>query len=209
MGHRLPLFFAKACTMKPDTEHPPELETRRLLLTRPHEGDVADIAELANNWAVVEHTGSLPHPYGPDDARKWIERISSDTEGEANFAIRLRRLQPELIGVIGYGALADEALGHFGYWLGEPYWGQGFATEAALATLAHAFEHVPMREIRAECRPGNSGSRHVLAKCGFDLVGSGVMDSTPLKSKVPILKYVLTRKAWRHRDAVTIAAGSG
>ena len=209
MGHRLPLVFAKACTMAPDTDHQIEIETRRLLFTKPDEADVADIAELANNWAVVENTGSLPHPYGPDDARKWIERISTEKDGEANFAIRLRRLEPKLIGIIGYGALADEALGHFGYWLGEPYWGQGYATEAALATLAHAFDHVPVREIRADCRPGNSGSRHVLAKCGFDLVGRGVMDSTPLNSEVEILKYSLTRKAWEHRAAVTIAVGSG
>lgn len=195
--------------MNPDHDLQIELETPRLLFTRPNRGDVADIAELANNWAVVEHTGSLPHPYGPDDARKWIERISADKEGEANFTIRLRRLEPKLIGVIGYGALADETLGHFGYWLGEPYWGQGYATEAALATLAHAFDHVPVREIRAECRPGNSGSRHVLAKCGFDLVGRGTMDSTPLKTEVEILKYTLTRKAWAHRAAVTKASGSG
>ncbi|MGI9413287.1 MAG: GNAT family N-acetyltransferase [Hyphomicrobiales bacterium] len=195
--------------MTPQREHQTELETERLLLTRPDENDAADIAELANNWAVVEHLANLPHPYGPDDARQWIERRSQGQEGEANFAIRLRRLDPKLIGVIGYGALADSTLGHFGYWLGEPYWGQGYATEAALAVLGHAFEHLAVAEIHTGCRPGNTGSRHVLAKCGFDLVGTGMMNSLPLKSEVPTLKYTLTRKAWRHRIPVTIRATTG
>ena len=189
--------------------HPIELETERLALTRPDARDAEDIAKLASNWAVLENLTSLPHPYGPDDARAWIERSAQGADSDASFVIRLKRLEPELIGVIGYGRLNDDVLGHFGYWLGEPYWGRGYATEAALAVLAHAFDRLAIAEIHTACRPGNAGSRHVLAKCGFDLVGTGTMNSLPLKSKVPMLKYTLTRKAWRHRLPVTNRAGSG
>ncbi len=54
------------------------------------------------------------------------------------------------------------------YWLGKDYWGKGIATLALREFLAH---HNPTRPIYARVAKDNLGSRRVLEKCGFKIIG--------------------------------------
>ncbi|MBQ2314223.1 MAG: GNAT family N-acetyltransferase, partial [Treponema sp.] len=54
-----------------------------------------------------------------------------------------------------------------GYWLGKPFWGQGFMTEAVKEMVRHAFEDCGMNKIWAGYYEGNERSRRVQEKCGF------------------------------------------
>jgi len=54
-----------------------------------------------------------------------------------------------------------------GYWIGKEYWGKGIATKALAAFL----DHIKTRPLYAHVAKSNVGSRRVLKKCGFTIVG--------------------------------------
>jgi RimJ/RimL family protein N-acetyltransferase len=82
-----------------------------------------------------------------------------------------------------------------GYWLGEPFWRRGYATEAAHALVDLAFRATPVNVLHASCRVINPASRRVIHKCGFQYAGQGMMHSL-VAGQVPIERYRLDRKTW-------------
>ena len=82
-----------------------------------------------------------------------------------------------------------------GYWIGEPYWGLGYATEAAHALVDLAFRATDIQILHVACRVINDGSRRVIHKCGFQYVGQGMMDSITA-GRTPVERYTLDRKTW-------------
>ena len=101
------------------------LKTERLVLRPTQMADAATITALASEFDVARMTARMPHPYAIGDARAWIGQMAES--GETVFAITLTG---QLIGCAGYTPL-DGKRAEIGYWLGKPWWGQGFATEAA------------------------------------------------------------------------------
>ena len=82
-----------------------------------------------------------------------------------------------------------------GYWIGEPYWRHGYATEAAHALVDLAFRATAIEALNVSCRVINSASRRVIHKCGFQYAGQGMMNSI-CAGQVPIERYRLDRKTW-------------
>ena len=103
------------------------------MLRAPRRGDIKAIVRLANDRRVAENTARIPHPYGVDDAEHFIAAVNR-RDGEAAFVITLGG---EPIGVCGVEP--RESAAEIGYWLGVPYWGRGYATEAVRAMIDHAF----------------------------------------------------------------------
>lgn len=157
--------------------------------------DARTIAALANNWSVVQHLSLLPFPYEEHHATEFLSRITLEPV-TTTFAICEARNPDELVGIIGAGAPADCRAGNFGYWLGEPYWGQGYATEAARAIVQLCFKRLAVTKVLSACRPVNPASRHVLEKCGFVHTGKGTMPSEALGKKTDIDLFALTRDGW-------------
>ena len=112
---------------------PAIITTDRLVLTTPTLAHVPEMAVLANSKAIYEVLSRLPHPYAESDGVFFVENIA---RGEAEFAWAIL-LQGQFIDTIGLHLLPD-MLPELGYWLGEPFWGQGYATEAAIAVVAAA-----------------------------------------------------------------------
>ena len=102
-----------------------------------------------------------------------------------------------LIGVIGIEH--DE----LGYWLAEPHWGQGYATEAARAIVGHGFSTPRRNKISASCFEGNKASQRVLEKLGFEPAGTGTVYSRARKSKVTDINLLLTRERWQRINPAT------
>ncbi len=102
--------------------------------------DAASIALLAGDYDVASMTGTIPHPYSDEMAVDWIESLHAGEEGVA-FAIDRGTA---LIGCVGYRA-ADKTHAEMGYWIGKPYWGMGYATEAARALILYAFDEGGLR----------------------------------------------------------------
>jgi RimJ/RimL family protein N-acetyltransferase len=130
-------------------------------------GDEPALVKYANNPRVAANLRDrFPHPYTPADARDWIERAGRQQQPIANFAIASAR---EAIGGIGIIPGEDVARrsAEIGYWLGEPFWGRGIATQAVEAMTAYAFSSFDLLRLGAWVFDGNAPSVRVLEKAGY------------------------------------------
>lgn len=146
---------------------PASITTDRLELTTPTLAHVPEMAVLANSKRIHEVLSRLPHPYTESDGVFFVQTIARGPEEHAWAVLREGRY----IGTVGLHLLPDQ-LPELGYWLGEPYWGQGFATEAARAVVAAA-RAAGVTALRSRALLSNTGSRNVLRKAGFVEIGEG------------------------------------
>lgn len=167
------------------------LETERLTLRAPRLEDAKAIAQVANDRRIAENTTRIPHPYRLADAQAFVERVNRDG-GELAFLITL---DDEPIGACGLARL-DGPAPDLGYWIGVPYWGNGYATEAARAVIDHAFTALGQQALQAGARVTNPASRRVLEKCGFQWTGVGLYRIRALSSSAPIDQFRLDRGIW-------------
>ena len=151
---------------------PRPLKTRRLLLRALRLADAPWIRRLAGDRTVASTTLRIPHPYEKGMAEQWIraQRERQRNGREIAFAIVLRS-RNRLIGVIGLRLTARHARGELGYWIGKPYWNQGYATEAAAAVLGYGFETLGLNRICAYHFRRNPASGRVLKKLGMTYEG--------------------------------------
>lgn len=140
--------------------------TGRLAIRHLRAADAGQIQPLADNWQIARQMLNSPYPYSLEDATKFIEAAArgAETGKEQVFAIALRA-EALLIGLIGL--TTDVAPVEIGYWLGLPYWGQGYATEAVRAVQAHAQRALACQRLDAIAFNDNLASIRVLIKCGF------------------------------------------
>jgi [ribosomal protein S5]-alanine N-acetyltransferase len=141
------------------------LETERLLLRPPEAGDAAFITPLIGDYDVAKNLSRVPHPYSEADAMAYIEKTAQErAKGEAySFAIALKD-GGAFIGCCGLHL--KNGVFEFGYWLGKPYWGRGFATEAARRLVGFAFDDLKTARLVAGWYHDNPASGRVLAKIG-------------------------------------------
>ncbi len=171
----------------------PVLRTTRLVLRAPCIKDVPAICKIANNRRIAEQTRRLPHPYGAEDARQWIE--GSARPAETRYLV-VQALDDAILGAVGHWSSTGREM-EVGYWIGEPFWGNGFATEALRGVVDHVFADGTREQLLGCCRVSNKASRRVLMKCGFQLVGAGMSDSRVLSGLVPVEEFLLERSVWR------------
>lgn len=153
---------------------PATLTTERLVLTTPTPAHVPEMAVLANNARIHAVLSRLPHPYDESHGRDFVDNIARGPEEHA-WAITLGG---RYIGTIGLHLLPG-LLPELGYWLGEPYWGQGYATEAARAVVTAA-QAAGATALRSRALLSNAGSRNVLVKVGFVETGEAVDEAGTL-----------------------------
>ncbi len=168
----------------------PVLETERLRLRAPRRGDGKAIVRLINDRRVSENTARIPHPYHLDDAETFIAAANRQTD-EATFVIMR---DGELIGMCGVEPCQDGPA--IGYWLGAPFWGRGYATEAIRAVIDHAFGALGHQTLQAASRVSNPPSRRVLEKCGFQWTGVGLYRVRAINSSAPFDRFRLDRGLW-------------
>ena len=169
----------------------PVLVTDRLVLRKPHETDASDLARLANNPRVAMMLTRMPHPYGEADAGNFLDHASRRRSG-CIYAVTLAA-NGRFIGCAGLEP-ADGAL-EIGYWFGQPFWGNGYATEAAQALVDVAFRNTAIDVLRASCRVSNGASRRVIHKCGFQFAGQGLVASL-VAGQMTVEHYGLDRATW-------------
>jgi RimJ/RimL family protein N-acetyltransferase len=165
------------------------IRTERLLLRAPALGDARAIAELAGDYEVASMTGTIPHPYSEEMAVDWIESLEAGEEGVA-FAVDLGG---DLIGCVGYRA-TEKDHAEMGYWIGKPYWGRGYATEAARALILYAFASERFDFLTVGHFKENPASARVIAKLGFEASGEVLRDCAARNAKSRCLTYRLTRE---------------
>ena len=117
----------------------PTLETERLILRPFRLEDAAEVQRFAGDRSIADTTLNIPHPYEAGMAEEWISKHRPDFEDGkgVTFAIT-RKSDGSLIGAIGLMGMVKGHQAELGYWIGQPYWSQGFCTEAGAAVLAFA-----------------------------------------------------------------------
>jgi RimJ/RimL family protein N-acetyltransferase len=128
--------------------------------------DAPAVQRYANNRNIWINLRDLfPHPYTLDDAQGFLRHVLTE-DPITTFAIAR---PSEAIGCIGLrmGCDVHRKTAEMGYWLGEPFWGQGIMSEAVAALARFAFETFDLNRIYAEPFANNPASARVLEKAGF------------------------------------------
>ena len=118
-------------------------------------------------------TLSIEHPYNQALAEKWIR--SSNIESTAGdliaFAITLLS-DYSFLGAISLHLNDSRKQGELSYWIGKPYWNQGYATEAVAGVLSYAFNNLKFERVYAAHFTRNISSGRVMQKAGMLYEGS-------------------------------------
>jgi RimJ/RimL family protein N-acetyltransferase len=172
------------------------IETRRLWLRWPKVPDAAAIQRLAGEADVAEMTSSIPHPYPRGEAERFVfaARKGNATGCSLQLAVAPRGEPGQFMGMVG--ARVKDGQLDIGYWLGRPHWGKGFATEAAHALIDAVFTYTEAPAIAAWVRVVNPASRGVIEKCGFQFVGSDMLDAPARGGRMAVDRFRLPRTTW-------------
>jgi len=167
------------------------LKTDRLTLRPLRASDAEAVIALAGDADVARMTARIPHPCTLQDADQWIARAIQSNE--VVFAI-VR--QGALIGCAGYMP-EENASAEVGFWIGKPFWNNGFATEAARAVAEHAFASGELRVLTAGHFTDNPASGRVLEKLGFTHTGEAQWGCVARGEEVPCMLFRLERAGLR------------
>ncbi len=154
------------------------LDTPRLLLRPFQEEDAPAAHEVYSDPEVMRYVATGPLS-DPAMTRRLLYdyRTHQDAWGYSFWAV-VERASDRLIGDAGlYRTPAGEV--ELGYTLGKPWWGRGYATEAAGAWLETAFSRLGIREVVALAEPANAASLRVLEKLGMTRDGERIAFGRP------------------------------
>ena len=176
------------------------LETGRLLLRPPRAADISHFVPLLKDFDVAKNLSRVPHPYTEDAACAFVVSAAHGWRSGEDLAFGILRKSPgAFIGICG----VHPARGwEFGYWLGKPYWGKGYATEAAERLVAFAFDRLDAPQLRAGWFHDNPASGRVLAKLGCVPDGEEERSCLSRGADVFCHKVVLRRADYRPREVV-------
>src|SRR6266851_5172454 len=147
---------------------PQELRTARLLLRSFEREDVRAMVRLAGANDIAATTLNIPHPYAELDAENFLAKANEDFRAgrSVSFAISISPGR-ELCGTVGLNIAGTHSHAELGYLIGVPFWGKGYATEAASAVVAFGFNTLSLHRIYAHHFAGNTASQRVLEKIGL------------------------------------------
>jgi RimJ/RimL family protein N-acetyltransferase len=170
------------------------LETERLLLRPPEAGDTPRIVTLIGDYDIAKNLSTAPHPYGEEDAKNFLARQEEGrARGQSHVFAIVPRDEGALIGSCGLH-LKDDGVFEIGYWLGKPYWGQGYASEAARRLAGFGFHDLDAPVLRAGYFHDNPASGRVLEKLGAVPAGVEHRDCLARGHAVYCHMVVLDRK---------------
>jgi [ribosomal protein S5]-alanine N-acetyltransferase len=145
------------------------LETLRLQLREFEPADSDDLATILSDQQTMQF---YPHPYDRAGVDEWIvrNRRRYQDDGVGLWAMKLKATDL-LIGDCGIilQEVDSEKLYEIGYHLRRDCWGQGLATEAAIACRDWAFANLKADRLIALIRPANVPSRRVAERVGMSL----------------------------------------
>lgn len=135
--------------------------------------DQERLAEMLNNPKVLNNLrDGLPYPYTPADGEAYIRAmLAADENKTFAFAVTVDDLVIGSVGVFRQDNIHFRTA-ELGYYIGEPYWGKGYATSAVKQICQYVFDNTDILRIFAEPFARNAPSCRVLEKAGFQLEGT-------------------------------------
>lgn len=132
--------------------------------------DADALVKYGNNRRIwLNLKDRFPHPYTQDDAEQWIGFNHALVGSARHFAIDLGG---QAVGSVGFDFREDvhSQTADLGFWVAEPFWGRGIATEAVAFIAPYAFKSFPsLQRLEAGVFEWNLASTRVLAKANFTL----------------------------------------
>ena len=176
------------------------MRTARLLLRAFALADVPQLVTLAGNYEVAKNTLNIPHPYLEEDARRWVQLTQENYAQQTGYAFAIELLSSgEFIGGIGLTIERRFDRAEAGYWLGQPYWGQGLASEALAAVLHFGFDELKLNKIYATHIAENPASGRVMLKNGMVKEGELAQHTKRDGRYYDLWQYRLTRGEYAAR----------
>lgn len=173
------------------------IETPRLILRDLREEDLDDLVRAINNRNIVRNTARIPYPYTRADAADYLKLTRVAEPGALRLSMELKAAPGIVMGGAGYEGGPDDL--ELGYWLAEPFWGQGLGSEAARAMTDYAFTNTTYRMMVAGYRHGNVASQRILERLGFTPTHQTLVMSRGLGHEVPVQRMALPRRVWAER----------
>jgi RimJ/RimL family protein N-acetyltransferase len=149
------------------------LQTERLTLRLHAPSDIPALMPLIGAREVAATTLRIPHPYTESDAQDFMAGMHEELLNGSGLRLGIVvRESDALCGGVGLRIESDHRRAELGYWIGVPYWGKGYATEAARAMVQYGFETLQLHRIFATHFANNFASARVLRKIGMHHEGS-------------------------------------
>jgi RimJ/RimL family protein N-acetyltransferase len=173
---------------------PPTLQTERLRLRPYSETDIPELLPLIDSREVAATTLRIAHPYTEQDARAFLELAK---EPDKLWLAVTLLADGRQIGGIGLRFELQHQHAELGYWLGVPYWGQGYATEAAREVIRYGFEDLKLHRIFASHFQHNPASGNILKKLGMRYEGCQREHLRKWDQFVDSELYGILRREWQ------------
>lgn len=171
----------------------PSLASSRLLLRPYRAEDAPAVQRLAGDPRIADTTTTIPHPYPDGAAEAWIATHAGEFEARrrATLAVTLRSTA-ELLGTVSLIDIsAAHARAELGYWIGAPYWGSGYCTEAVCRLVPFVYEELGITRLVAHCFARNEASARVMEKSGLQREGRLVQHTMKNGTFEDVLLYGL------------------
>lgn len=172
-------------------------ETERLVMRPWREDDAENLYKYASDPAVGPAAGWPVHTSVEDSLRVLREVLIEDK----TWAVTIKPSDEPVgsIGVFRTDAPNGNGEPEIGYWIGRPYWGNGYIPEAVRALIGRCFDE-GAESVWCSHFAGNDKSRRVIEKCGFKFavsmtVRAALLDGMP---EYETLYYKITREEWQH-----------
>jgi len=180
---------------------PQELRTLRLLLRSFEPSDIPAIVRLAGAREIAATTMNIPHPYTEEDGQNFLAHADEDFRAGRSVSFAVTTLQGgDLCGAVSLAIAPANERAELGYWIGVPYWGQGFATQAASVVMAFGFETLRLNRIQASHFAGNTASRRVLEKIGMRHEGPSRQHVRKWNRFIDVENYGLLASEFRGKE---------
>ena len=164
-----------------------ELHTNNLIIKKPSENHLNSLIKELNNWNISKWLIEVPYPYSIDDAKYWVKKTKQDQHSLNIY------LKNKLIGGVSLSNQRENSKWELGYWIGEEYWGNGYAIEACENLISYFFSNTNNSIIYASHMKDNIKSKKIIIKLGFKLVSSGKKFSISRNGMVEDLNYELRK----------------
>ncbi len=187
-----------------------KLTTARLRLRPIRRSDAPRAQALCNNWNVARMLSRVPYPNPLEAVEAWTGAQAAAWESGSAYTFVIKH-RVGLIGVVGVSRRDDGGPGggpgddyEIGYWLGEPWWGQGLMTEAVGRVVDFARAELSLDRLCSDYFTDNPASGHIQAKYGFRITGRGRLNSLSRGCEVDAVFTELDLAgAGRHREAAS------
>ncbi len=143
------------------------IETERLVLRPIGLGDVSAMSKLGGAPAIAPMTEMITAPFPELSAEFWVMQKCAQARRGLSFAYAITLGGGELMGVVEVFRREPDAALELAYWLGTPFWGQGYMIEACRAVLREARERLGAQRITTGVFVDNPRALRLLRKLGF------------------------------------------